>query len=103
VLDFVATDATLALAAAVAAQGGAIVYVGRGGGTLGVKAFAVPFDSSVTVSTWGTIPELAEVVSLARAGAIHTETRPYALSDALTAYDDLAGGRVVGRAVVSPR
>jgi propanol-preferring alcohol dehydrogenase len=102
VLDFVASDETLALAAAAVAPGGAIVYVGRGGGTLGVKAFGIAFDSSVTVSSWGTIPELHEVVALARAGAIHTETRPYALSEALGAYADLEHGRVVGRAVVTP-
>ena len=102
VLDFVATDSTLALATGVCAQDGAIVYLGRGGGTLPVAAFAVPFDASVSVSTWGTIPELSEVVALARSGAIHTETQGYALGDAIEAYDDLAQGRVVGRAVVTP-
>ncbi len=102
VLDFVATDETLGLAAGAVGMGGAIVYVGRGGGTLPVRAFAVPFETSVTVSSWGTIPELAEVVALARSGAITTETRAYALSDALQAYDDLAQGRIIGRAVALP-
>ena len=102
ILDFVATDATLALASAAVGMGGAIVYAGRGGGTLPVMAFAIPFETSVTVTSWGTIPELAEVVSLARSGAITTETMPYALGDALLAYEDLAHGRVVGRAVVTP-
>jgi len=99
VLDFVATDETLALAAAAAAPGGAIVYVGRGGGTLGVRAFGVPFDTPVTVSTWGTLPELAEVVALARAGVLHMETQRYALSSAVDGYADLAHGRIIGRAV----
>jgi alcohol dehydrogenase, propanol-preferring len=102
VLDFVATDGTLALAAGVAAPGGAIVYVGRGGGALGVRAFAVPFDTSVTVTTWGTIPELSEVVALARSGAIHMETQPYPLDAAVAAYGDLEHGRVIGRAVARP-
>jgi propanol-preferring alcohol dehydrogenase len=101
VLDFVGTDDTLALASRAVGTDGAIVYVGRGGGTLDVRAFVTPFDSSVTVSTWGTIPELVEVVALARAGAIRAETQHYQLSDALRGYEDLAGGRVVGRAVVS--
>ena len=83
-------------------SGGAIVYVGRGGGTLPVRAFAVPFETSVTVSSWGTIPELAEVVALARSGAITTETRAYPLSETLEAYDDLAQGRIIGRAVAIP-
>lgn len=102
VLDFVGSDQTLALAAGVVDTGGAIVYVGRGGGTLGVRAFVTPFDSSVTVTSWGTIPELFEVVALARSGAISVETQTYALERALDAYDDLEHGRVVGRAVVVP-
>jgi propanol-preferring alcohol dehydrogenase len=102
VLDFVGTDDTLALASGAVGMDGALVYVGRGGGTLGVTAFVTPFDSSVTVSTWGTIPELAEVVALARAGAIRTETKRFALTDTLSGYEELAQGRLVGRAVVSP-
>ncbi len=50
----------------------------------------------------GDIPELAEVVALARSGAIGMERSRYGLADALTAYEDLAAGRVVGRAVVTP-
>jgi propanol-preferring alcohol dehydrogenase len=102
VLDFVASDETLALAAGVVGMGGAVVYVGRSGGTLPLRAFAVPFETSFTVSSWGTIPELAEVVALARSGAISTETAPYALDDALRGYEDLAAGRIVGRAVALP-
>jgi propanol-preferring alcohol dehydrogenase len=102
VIDFVGTDETLALATAVVAEGGAVVYAGRGGGTLGVRAFSTPLDSSVTVSTWGTIPELHEVVALARAGAIVAETKRYPLSAALAGYDELSRGAIVGRAVVSP-
>jgi propanol-preferring alcohol dehydrogenase len=102
VLDFVATDETRELAAAAVGMGGAIVYAGRGGGTLRVTAFKIPFESSVTVSSWGTIPELAEVVALARSGAITTETTRYALSETLAAYHELEQGLVLGRAVVSP-
>jgi propanol-preferring alcohol dehydrogenase len=102
VLDFVATDATLALAAGTVATGGAIVYAGRGGGTLGVRAFETPFDSSVTVSTWGTIPELVEVVALARSGGIRAQAQTFPLDAALRGYDDLEAGRVIGRAVALP-
>jgi alcohol dehydrogenase, propanol-preferring len=101
ILDCVATDETLALSAATVGSGGAIVYLGRGGGNLGVAASSIAFDSSVTVSSWGTIPELVEVVALARAGAIHTETTRYSLTETVAAYNDLANGRVVGRAVAS--
>ena len=102
VLDFVATDETLALAGGTVATGGAIVYTGRGGGTLGVRAFVTPFDCSVTVSTWGTIPELVEVVALARSGAIRSEAQTYQLDQTLAGYDDLEHGRVIGRAVALP-
>jgi propanol-preferring alcohol dehydrogenase len=102
VLDFVATDETLSLAAGTVATGGAIVYTGRGGGTLSVRAFVTPFDSSVTVSTWGTIPELVEVVALARSGAIRSEAQTYPLDQTLTGYEDLEHGRVIGRAVALP-
>jgi alcohol dehydrogenase, propanol-preferring len=81
---------------------GAIQYVGRGGGILPVAAYALPFDCSVTVTTWGSIPELAEVVGLARSGAIHTQVERFGLADALDAYARLHDGRVLGRAVVVP-
>lgn len=102
ILDCVGTDDTLELAVGACGENGTIVMVGRGGGTLGVKPFYVPLDASVTVSTWGTIPELHEVVALARSGALYTETQSYALAGALTAYRDLEAGRVLGRAVVLP-
>jgi propanol-preferring alcohol dehydrogenase len=102
VLDVVGADETLKLAAGVARTDGAIVYLGRGGGTLAMTPFAMPFDTSVTISTWGTIPDLVEVVALARAGMVRTETQPYALAETLTGYDDLHHGRVIGRAVATP-
>jgi alcohol dehydrogenase, propanol-preferring len=101
VLDIVGADETLALAAGVVRMAGAIVMVGRGGGTLAMTPFGLPFDTPVTISTWGTIPELVEVVALARDGLIRTEVQPFALADALTAYEELDRGRVVGRAVMS--
>jgi propanol-preferring alcohol dehydrogenase len=102
VLDCVAADATLALAAGVVGLAGAIQYVGRGGGTLPVAAYALPFDCSVTVTTWGSVPELAEVVGLARSGAIRTQVERFALPDSLDAYERLRTGQVLGRAVVVP-
>jgi alcohol dehydrogenase, propanol-preferring len=102
VLDCVAVDATLTLAAGVVGLAGAIQYVGRGGGTLPVAAYALPFDCSITVTTWGSVPELAEVVGLARSGAIRTQLERFGLPDALEAYERLHRGQVLGRAVVVP-
>jgi propanol-preferring alcohol dehydrogenase len=102
VLDCVATDATLALAAAVLAPGGAISYVGRGGGTLGVSLGALPPEALVTIPTWGTLAELVEVVALAKAGAIRAEVQRLSLTAAADGYRRLRGGEIVGRAVVAP-
>ncbi len=103
VLDCVATDVTLELAAGAVAQGGALCYVGRGGGTLPVRAGRFPFETTVLIPTWGTPAELLEVVALAHAGAIHTEVERFTLEEAVGAYERLRRGEVVGRAVVTPR
>jgi alcohol dehydrogenase, propanol-preferring len=102
VLDFVGNDATLALAAASVAQGGDVTFVGRGGGELRVAPGLIPYESTVRMPTWGTVAELAEVVALAAAGAIHSEAEVYGLDDAVTAYGKLRQGDVLGRAVVVP-
>jgi len=102
VLDCVASDGTLALAGGVVAPGGAISYVGRGGGSLPVSPASLPFECSVHLPTWGTLPELAEVVALARAGAVRAETECLMLGQAVDAYRRLRRGEVHGRAVVTP-
>ena len=101
-LDFVGNDATLALAAGSVAQGGDVTFVGRGGGELRVAPGLIPYETTVRMPTWGTLPELAEVVALARAGAIHSEGDVYGLDDAVSAYGKLRHGDVLGRAVVVP-
>jgi alcohol dehydrogenase, propanol-preferring len=103
VLDCVAADATLELAAGAVAQGGALGYVGRGGGTLRISPSAFPFETTVVIPTWGTPAELLEVVALAHAGAIHTEVERVRLDQAVEAYERLRRSEVVGRAVVTPR
>ena len=102
VLDCVASDETLAVAASVVAPGGAISYVGRGGGSLPVSPASLPFGCSVDIPTWGTLPELAEVVALARAGAIRTQAQRFTLDQAADAYRLLRRGELHGRAVVTP-
>ena len=101
VLDFVGSDSTLALAGGSVAQGGDMAYIGRGGGELRMGPGLVPYEVTVRMPTWGTIPELAEVVALARAGAIQSEAEVYRLDEAISAYGRLRQGEVVGRAVVS--
>lgn len=50
----------------------------------------------------GTIPELHEVVALARRGDITIEVEQVALEDVVDTYRRLREGAVVGRAVAVP-
>nr|WP_258573742.1 NAD(P)-dependent alcohol dehydrogenase [Streptomyces sp. KM273126] len=103
VLDFVGSSTSLTLATGVLRPGGELAVVGSGGGHLTVrKPGALPPGLRLSLPFWGTRPELADVISLARSGAIHVETEPFPLSAAQEAFDRLRGGRVRGRAVLVP-
>jgi propanol-preferring alcohol dehydrogenase len=102
VLDCVASDATLAMAAAAVSIGGSISYLGRAGGSLAVNPTALPFECSVSLPSWGTLPELAEVVALAQSGAIHAEIERLTLEQTVDACRRLRRGEIRGRAVVCP-
>jgi alcohol dehydrogenase, propanol-preferring len=102
VLDCVGSEATLALAAAVAAGAGAIKVLGTGMGVLPFHTFALPLECSVSIGFWGGLGELAEVVALAQTGRLRTSVQRYPLSRVAEAYDDLVAGRIHGRAVVVP-
>jgi propanol-preferring alcohol dehydrogenase len=102
VLDFVGNDETLALAAATIGIGGHVAAVGLGGGTFPMAFGSVPLEWSLGKPSWGTLPELHEVVALARAGAIEIEVERLRLEDAVEGYDRLRRGTVTGRAVVVP-
>jgi alcohol dehydrogenase, propanol-preferring len=99
ILDCVASDGTLELAAGSVAVGGDICYVGRGGGSLAVSPGRLPLECSVSLPSWGSLPELAEVVALARSGAIHVEVERVALEETVEAYRRLRRGDVRGRLV----
>jgi propanol-preferring alcohol dehydrogenase len=102
VIDCVGSSTTLPLAAGSVAQGGDVTFLGRGGGELRVAPGLIPYETTVRMPTWGTIAELAEVVELATAGKIHSETEVYDFDDAVRAYGKLESGQVLGRAVVVP-
>jgi propanol-preferring alcohol dehydrogenase len=102
VLDFVGVDATLDLAAGAVAAGGHVSVVGVGGGSFPMRFGSVPAETPVIFSNWGSRAELAEVVALARAGAIELEVETVRLEDVPAAYERLEAGDVRGRVVAVP-
>ncbi|MER5177306.1 NAD(P)-dependent alcohol dehydrogenase [Streptomyces sp. NPDC002896] len=103
VLDFVGNSATLELAADILRPGGELALVGSGGGQMTVrKPGFLPPGFRLSLPFWGTRPELAEVIALARSGALHVEAERFPLSAAPEAFDRLRRGRVSGRAVLIP-
>ncbi|MGW4058070.1 NAD(P)-dependent alcohol dehydrogenase [Amycolatopsis sp. NPDC004747] len=103
VLDFVGSDATLAIGAAVLHPGGDLVLVGSGGGQLTIaKPGRLPQGASVSLPFWGSVRELREVIALARAGHLRVETEEFPLTAAAEAFRRLREGHVRGRAVLLP-
>ncbi|MGK5444392.1 NAD(P)-dependent alcohol dehydrogenase [Micromonospora sp. URMC 105] len=107
VIDCVGVDATLTTAATVVATGGRLLLVGRGGGTLPVRAVAdasptLPREAGVEVPFRGTRAELEEVIALGRLGLLAAEVQTFPLDRAPEAHDLLRRGEIHGRAVVVP-
>ncbi|WP_159942355.1 MULTISPECIES: NAD(P)-dependent alcohol dehydrogenase [unclassified Nocardiopsis] len=100
--DFVGASPTITTATAVMAQGGRLTVVGIADGTHQFSFFSNPYESYVTNTYWGTVPELWEVVDMYRAGQIRPEVERFPMERALDAYRALEEGRVSGRAVVVP-
>ncbi len=101
-LDFVGVDSTIALAAGVSRPLGHVTVVGIGGGTFGFGFFSLPYEVSVATTYWGTLPELSEVLDLARRGLVKAHVHRFGLDEAVDAYDALRAGELEGRAVIVP-
>lgn len=102
VLDFVGSDETADLAAALLAMGGHAVMLGLRGGTFPMRFGAVPYECTAGLSCWGSLVELREVVALARDGHLRGDVETVPLDGAIGAYRRLRDGEVNGRAVVVP-
>jgi propanol-preferring alcohol dehydrogenase len=105
VLDFVGTDGTLQVAAAITNRGAQVMVAGLGGGAIPFEARSVSTVSpEVTLRrvSAGTRSELTEILDLGRCGAVHAEAVRYPLTMAGAAIDDVKRGAVIGRAVVVP-
>lgn len=102
VLDFVGSDETVRLAAAVLGTGGHVAIVGLGASSFPIAHGTVPPEWSAGRPRWGTLPELHEVVALARAGALQLEVETLRLDETIEGYRRLRRGEIAGRAVVVP-
>jgi propanol-preferring alcohol dehydrogenase len=102
VLDFVGSAPTIALGAAVAKVGMDLVVVGAAAGQFAWNFYALPYEVSLTTTFWGTLPELHEVIALARAGLIKAHVQRFGLEQAMHAYELMEQGQLSGRAVMVP-
>ncbi|MFF9477244.1 NAD(P)-dependent alcohol dehydrogenase [Streptomyces sp. NPDC014733] len=103
VLDFVGAPPTTAAAGAMAAPEADVTIVGLGGGALPVGFGTTAYEVSVCSPYWGSRAELAEVLALARTGAVAVHTETYGIDEAPLAYERLHQGKITGRAVILPR
>jgi propanol-preferring alcohol dehydrogenase len=102
VFDMVGSDATLAMGARALRSEGRLVIIGLADGTLDLSFFTIPYGAQVATSYWGTLPELMELVALARAKKVKLEVETYPLAQAVAVYDKLRRGEIKGRAVIVP-
>ena len=103
VLDFVGSDQTVRLAASAIALGGHVSVVGlAGAGSFPVGIGSIPAEWSAGKPSWGTLPELHEVIALAQAGKVMVEVEVMGLDEAVSAYRRLRRGEIAGRIVLVP-
>lgn len=102
VLDLVGSDDTLAVAAKIGRPLGHLTLVGMGMGTLPVNFFTLPYECSLATTYWGSVPELIEVIELARAGKIRARVERFPLDRVEEAYHRMRDGELRGRAVIVP-
>jgi alcohol dehydrogenase, propanol-preferring len=102
--DFVGADSTLALALGSTRPAGRVVQVGLAGGTAHVTALkSVKPEVSVSVSWWGNIRELREVLALAESGRLTPIPLEFWPLDRINeVYERVKHGQVAGRAVLTP-
>jgi propanol-preferring alcohol dehydrogenase len=102
VLDFVGSAPTIALGAAVAKPGMDLVVIGAAAGQFTWNFYALPYEVKLTTSFWGTLPELHEVIALARQNKVKAHIQRFPLEEAMHAYELMEKGQLDGRAVIVP-
>lgn len=105
VFDFVGVQPTVDTARAVVRNGGAIRFVGLGGGSFEYitgEGDALPWGVNIERAYGGTRSDIREVIALVQAGKVTVEVTKYPLDDALQAFADLEKGGIQGRIVLVP-
>jgi propanol-preferring alcohol dehydrogenase len=102
VIDFVGTNESLALAAEVVSPRGLVALLGLAGGTVPFGFFSAAPEASFTTVVAGTVLDLQEVVRIAQAGRLESQTTAYELEAINDALDALRASRIQGRAIVTP-
>ena len=102
VLDFVGAASTIALGAAVVRVGSDLIVVGAAAGNFTWNFYVLPYEVNLTTSFWGTLPELHEVIAMARQGLIKPHVQRFGLEEAMRGYELMEQGQLSGRAVIVP-
>jgi D-arabinose 1-dehydrogenase-like Zn-dependent alcohol dehydrogenase len=103
-IDFVGAESSTGFGLALLRKGGRIYVVGLFGGSIEIPLATLPLRAVGIVGVAvGSLPELRELLSLARDGRVKPvpiETRP--LDAAQQSLEDLRAGRIRGRVVLTP-
>lgn len=101
IVDFVGADTTMQQAYQMAGRQAKVVFVGLAGGSFPFGTGLLN-EATFTTSSWGTLAELSEVLALARKGVAKPRIQRVRFEEMNQAFDDLAHGRIEGRAVLVP-
>jgi propanol-preferring alcohol dehydrogenase len=102
VLDCVGVQPTLDLGAKLLGRNSVWTIVGLGGGHHDFHHGSTPYGVLMGIPYWGSRVELMEVIAIAQAGRIHSETSQFPLEEAVGVYEKLKAGKIQGRAVLIP-
>lgn len=100
-LDFVGSDATLAVAAKMSRPLGRIVIVGIEGGSINIGWGSIATACEVSISMGSTRADLMELCALAAQGRLRIDKELFSFDDVEVAYERLRHGQLTGRAVVT--
>ncbi|MBU6244811.1 MAG: alcohol dehydrogenase catalytic domain-containing protein [Actinomycetales bacterium] len=103
VIDFVGSNESLRLSAAIAGPRGIIALLGLAGGSIPIGFTTLAPEATFTTVVAGTISDLTEVVRLGQTDLLDIPRYAYPLDRVNDALADLRAGRIDGRAVICPR